>query len=145
MSQRIIDGGVAHNVSWFKSTSSAPPNISTWKPGGCAYEARQHNASLPVGECAYPEVHRQCTSSARDCGDHDCESKQLMCINGICQSGEPGGEWCGQWEHQPVGPTRGPSIGTNISRLNLKRQLDVQLLIRMWASDLYSMQFLCAT
>eukprot|EP01049_Picozoa_sp_SAG25_P003323 SAG25_NODE_190_length_12277_cov_10.004927_13_plen_660_part_00 len=143
VSQRIIDGGVAHNVSWFKSIESAAPNVSVWHPSGCAYTARQNNASLPVGACAYPEVHRQCKSAA-ECAGHGCEGKPLRCIGGICQSGVPGGEWCGHWEKEPAGPARGPSIGTNIAKLELKSSAAVQVLVRMWASDLYSMQFLCS-
>lgn len=141
VSEQIIDGGVSTQVGWFKP---ATENTSMWVPAGCAYEAHLRNASVPVGACAAPDVHKQCTSS-RDCAtavgrNTTCQGQPLACIHGICQNGVPGGEWCGHWI---TGAKRGSHVGLDILQLGLQRDEEVVLVLKMWASHLYSVQFLC--
>ena len=62
-------------------------------------------------------------------------------MDGICQTGDPGGEWCGRYGANRR--TAGRSVGPDITQLGLRAGDRVVLTIRMWASDLYSMQFLC--
>ena len=80
-------------------------NLPLGSEAGANTERRDlKNASLPIGACTATEVHNQCTSS-RDCVNVDdpgqnttCEGNELVCMEGICQNGLPGGEWCGRWE-----------------------------------------------
>jgi hypothetical protein len=68
-----------------------------------------------------------------------CAGRTLSCNASICQSGVPGGEWCG---HFAVAPPVGPALGTDISRLAVAAGTEVVLVFRLWATDLYTMQFL---
>ena len=81
-------------------------------------------------------------SSPPPCLQHantTCAGRTLSCNASICQSGVPGGEWCG---HFAVAPSVGPALGTDISRLAVVAGTEVVLVFRLWATDLYTMQFL---
>eukprot|EP01048_Picozoa_sp_COSAG05_P017509 COSAG05_NODE_2399_length_3111_cov_58.711819_2_plen_53_part_00 len=49
-------------------------------------------------------------------------------------------EFCGHWEDVEPPST---AVGSNILELGLRPEQEVVMVVRMWAADLYSTQFLC--
>lgn len=151
-----ILGGVDVLVEWMKMPDDSQSNAKTvWLNGGCAYEAHNRNASLPNGSCDHGNYHRECnTTSDCDCSIEPgsstidctkipgtCKRVHAQCIAGICQANVTGGEACGQWK-QIVTKPPAISIGTDLHKV-FKAKQEVVLSISMWASDLYSLQFMC--
>jgi hypothetical protein len=158
-SELIEGGGTDYVVNWLQ----VPPNNThtnltrEWQNGGCAYEAKARNGSLPEGSCDHGNYHHNC-SSTKDCDCYvapdghvvhcskvpgTCQGVHVECLDGICQSPNVvGGQSCGQWKdidlHPP--PVR---VGSDLSKLGLGPNAEVVLTIQMWATDLYSVQFVC--
>ena len=152
-----ILGGVDVVAEWMKP----PPNSQAktqkvWLNGGCAYEAHNRNESLPNGSCDQGNYHRSCNVTS-DCDCYvdpgsstvhcdkipgTCKGVHSQCVSGICQAPNvTGGAACGQWKELVTKPPA-VSIGSDLSKAFGAKE-EVVMKISMWASDLYSVQFVC--
>ena len=72
-----------------------------------------------------------------------CQGVHATCLDGICQAPNvTGGQGCGVFKEIDTGPPA-VSIGTDMNKLDMKHVEEIVLIMAMWASDLYSMQFVC--
>lgn len=121
-----------------------------------AYQAQLRNKSLPAGGCDGGNYHEPCKtvkdclcyvqpgSSAVHCNKipGTCQGVHTQCLGGICQAPNvTGGEACGQRKEVTIEPPA-VSVGADLSKLfGVKEEVVVSL--SMWASELYSLQFVC--
>lgn len=152
-----ILGGVDVVVQWMKLADDSQGKAEkVWFNGGCAYEAHDRNASIPNGTCDQGNYHHPCNvtsdcdcwvapgSSIVDCTKipGTCKGVHSQCIAGICQSPNvTGGQACGEWKEIVTKPPA-VSIGADLSKVFEPKE-QVALTLSMWASDLYSVQFVC--
>jgi hypothetical protein len=72
-----------------------------------------------------------------------CKGVHGRCLAGICQAPNvTGGQACGQWEEVNLSPPIA-RVSSDLRALKLG-DVDVVLSLRMWAADLYTMQFVCS-
>eukprot|EP01043_Picozoa_sp_COSAG02_P031436 COSAG02_NODE_2051_length_10000_cov_2.340471_13_plen_85_part_00 len=72
-----------------------------------------------------------------------CKGVHTQCIRGICQApGVAGGEACGHWGTVDLAPAAPITYERDLNKLKLGGR-KARLVIKMWASDLYSTQFVC--
>lgn len=153
----ILDGGVDFVAQWMKLPDDGHDRTEkVWLNGGCAYEAHNRNASIPNGSCDRGNYHHECNvtndcdcfvepgSSTVHCNKvpGTCGGVHNQCIAGICQAPNiTGGQACGQWKEVITKPPA-VNIGADLSQVFSAKE-QVVLTISMWASDLYSLQFVC--
>lgn len=156
-STQILGGGVDLVVQWMKlPENNQDKTKKVWVNAGCAYEAHGRNASIPNGSCDLGNYYHACNMTS-DCDCYvepgsstvhcnqipgTCRGVHTQCIAGICQAPNvTGGQACGQWK-QVITKPPAVNIGTDLSQVFAAEE-QVVLTISMWASDLYSLQFVC--
>eukprot|EP01052_Picozoa_sp_SAG31_P012780 SAG31_NODE_755_length_12319_cov_6.335542_7_plen_259_part_00 len=158
-STQILGGGVDMAVDWLElSNGTDAKTENVWVNGGCAYEAKIRNHTLPPGACDHGNYHKNCSTS-KDClcyvmpGSSSvhcnkipgtCEGVHAECLHGICQAPNvSGGQACGRWEEITVEPPP-RNVGVDLSKVfNGEDAREVSMSISMWAGELYSIQFTC--